>query len=71
MSNIDNAIATLAEQEAKVINLRFGLDGLEHTRREIGELLGISAGRAREIEHRALRNLRRPVVSRTLLEMLG
>ena len=70
MNNMDNAIATLSEQEAKVINLRFGIDGLEHTRREIGELLNVSAGRARELELRALRKLRRPVVSKTLMEML-
>ena len=70
MNSIDNAVATLSEQEAKVINLRFGLDGLEHTRREIGELLGVSAGRAREIETQALRKLRRPALYKTLYELL-
>jgi RNA polymerase sigma factor (sigma-70 family) len=55
---VATAIATLTEQEEKVINLRFGLDGSEHTSREIGELLGISSTYAKSLEGKALRKLR-------------
>jgi DNA-directed RNA polymerase sigma subunit (sigma70/sigma32) len=39
------------------VRARFGLDGEELSRREIGERLGLSGERVRQIEQRALAKL--------------
>jgi RNA polymerase primary sigma factor len=50
----------LTEREASVLSLRFGLrGGRERTLGEVGEELGISRERARQLETEALRKLRR------------
>lgn len=50
-----------------VINLRFGLEGEEeHGLKQIGEKLGVSRERVRQMEARALRILRHPEHSRRL-----
>jgi RNA polymerase primary sigma factor len=51
----------LTPREADVVRLRFGLDqdGLDRTLGEVGELLGISRERARQVEVEALTKLRR------------
>jgi RNA polymerase primary sigma factor len=49
----------LDPREAKVLRLRFGLDGEDPmTFRRIGQRLGLTRERARQIERRALGNLR-------------
>jgi RNA polymerase primary sigma factor len=53
------AISRLDERLAKVVTLRFGLDGEKpKTLEEVGELLGITRERVRQLETRALRELR-------------
>jgi RNA polymerase primary sigma factor len=53
------ALAYLEPREQSVLRWRFGLDGSpEHTLQEIGERLGLSRERARQIEGRALAKLR-------------
>lgn len=53
------AIGTLPEREAKVLELRHGLDGGKTlTLREVSETLGISQERARQVEIKALRTIR-------------
>jgi RNA polymerase primary sigma factor len=53
------AVGTLPEREAKVLELRHGLDGGEtRTLREVSETLGISQERARQVEIKALRTIR-------------
>jgi RNA polymerase sigma factor (sigma-70 family) len=60
------ALSTLTDKQQKVLQMRFGLDGKEHTLVEIGENLGLSATRIMEIEQKALRILRRPINSKVL-----
>lgn len=53
------AVRSLPEREAKVIQMRHGLDGSEtRTLREVSEALGISQERARQVEIKALRTIR-------------
>lgn len=56
----DEVLQTLSEREETIIRLRFGLGvDAEHTLAEIGEKLGVSRERIRQIEVAALRKLRR------------
>ena len=55
-----DAMAELPERERRVLEYRFGLeDDQPRTLREIGERLGLSRERVRQIESRALNRLRR------------
>jgi RNA polymerase primary sigma factor len=55
-----DALGELPERERRVLELRFGLeDDQPKTLREIGESLGLSRERVRQIESRALNRLRR------------
>ncbi|TMS00622.1 sigma-70 family RNA polymerase sigma factor [Nonomuraea basaltis] len=59
----------LPEREALVITLRYGLnDGRTHTYQEIGDRLGVTRERVRQLEQRALRSLRRPEQVEPLLD---
>lgn len=57
---LSDALAELPARERKVLELRFGLaDDQPKTLREIGEVMGLSRERVRQIESRALNKLRR------------
>jgi RNA polymerase primary sigma factor len=57
---LGDALAELPARERKVLELRFGLDDDQpKTLREIGEVMGLSRERVRQIESRALNKLRR------------
>jgi RNA polymerase primary sigma factor len=65
------ALAALPERQRQVLVLRFGLDaGTPRTLQEVGEILGFSRERARQLETAALAALRRPEI-RTRLEDLA
>jgi len=64
---IEGALKTLTEREAKVLKMRFGLgDGNEHTLEEVGQQFKVTRERIRQIEAKALRKLKHPSRSRKL-----
>ena len=64
---IEEALKSLTEREAKVLKLRFGLgDGNEHTLEEVGQQFKVTRERIRQIEAKALRKLKHPSRSRKL-----
>jgi RNA polymerase primary sigma factor len=69
---IRSALQYLNERERQVLELRFGLsDGRDHTLEEVGQRLGVTRERVRQIEAKALRKLRHPRSSRSLRDYLG
>ena len=64
---IEDVLCSLNEREAKIIQLRFGLeDGRTRTLEEVGNIFGVTRERIRQIEKKALRKLRHPQCSRKL-----
>ncbi len=64
---IEEALKSLTEREAKILKLRFGLgDGNEHTLEEVGQQFKVTRERIRQIEAKALRKLKHPSRSRKL-----
>lgn len=57
--HIDRALDTLTPRDARVLRLYFGLEGgREHTLEEIGNMLGVTRERVRQLRDRALKRLR-------------
>lgn len=56
---VRNAIGKLDEQQAKVIQARYGIDCKQESIQEVGEQLNITGNRVHYIEQQALRKLRR------------
>ena len=70
--SIEAALNSLKEREAKILRLYFGLDGGEPmTLEEIGELLGITRERVRQIKEKALSRLRHVSRAKALESFLG
>ncbi len=68
---IQKVLRTLSDKEREVLVERFGLrDGRPKTLEEIGQKLGVTRERARQIEAKALRKLRHPLRSRKLKDFL-
>ncbi len=64
---IDEALKTLTDREARVLKMRFGLgDGNEHTLEEVGQQFRVTRERIRQIEAKALRKLKHPTRSKKL-----
>jgi RNA polymerase primary sigma factor len=58
MLKVKSMIKDLDEREASVLKMRFGLEDTEpHTLKEIGELMGLTRERVRQIETEALKKL--------------
>jgi RNA polymerase primary sigma factor len=56
---VTEALSTLDARDAKVLRLYFGLEGeREHTLEEIGNMLGVTRERIRQLRDRALRRLK-------------
>ncbi|MDX1567271.1 MAG: RNA polymerase sigma factor RpoD/SigA [Longimicrobiales bacterium] len=55
---VEDALSTLEPRDAKVLRLYYGLQGeREHTLEEIGDMLGVTRERIRQLRDRALRRL--------------
>ena len=68
---VDDVLYTLSEREARVLQLRFGLeDGRSRTLEEVGRDFGVTRERIRQIEAKALKKLRHPSRSKKLRDFL-
>ena len=57
--SIDNLLASLSERERKIISCRFGINGEKtKTLEQLGEIMGYSKERIRQLEDGALRKIR-------------
>ncbi len=69
---LEQVMEELPAREARILRLRYGIpDGKSHTLQEVGNKVGVSRERVRQIEAQALRRLRRPGVRRKLQDFLG
>ena len=68
---LERLLATLTPREARILRLRFGLEGDHpYTLNEIGERMGVTRERIRQIQQRALGRLRHPRHRRRLRSYL-
>jgi RNA polymerase primary sigma factor len=69
---LDDVLTTLSPREARILQLRFGLqDGRSYTLEEVGRKFGLTRERIRQIEHEALDRLRHPSRSRQLRDYMA
>jgi RNA polymerase sigma factor (sigma-70 family) len=62
------AVQTLPEREQRLIELRFGFNGEQHSLATVGRKLGITRERARQLEREALTKLERALATTALGE---
>jgi RNA polymerase primary sigma factor len=69
--HLDEVLATLSDREARVLKLRFGLEGNKQmTLEEVGKVFGVTRERIRQIEAKALRKLKHPSRRKKLQDYL-
>jgi len=69
---VRSLLRSLSPREARVLELRYGLaDGRSYTLEEVGSILGVTRERARQMESRALRQLRQSSTRRQLQSFVG
>ncbi|KKQ24935.1 MAG: RNA polymerase sigma factor [Microgenomates group bacterium GW2011_GWC1_37_12b] len=69
--HLDEVLSTLSDREAKVLKLRFGLEGTKQmTLEEVGKVFGVTRERIRQIEAKALRKLKHPSRRKKLQDYL-
>lgn len=61
-------IDSLSEREAKVLKLRYGFTGRIYTLEEVGECIGVTRERVRQIEKKAIDKLKKPSIRAELEE---
>ena len=67
---IEDLLQGLDSRERKIIRMRFGFDGEPMTLEEIGNKIGLSRERIRQIEKKAIRLFRTRAQNKTLLDFL-
>jgi RNA polymerase primary sigma factor len=68
---LKSAVEELPDREAQILRLRFGLNGNEeYTLEEIGQQFGVSRERIRQLEARALRQMRAICVEQGLSDLV-
>ena len=68
---INSVFDTLDEREANILKLRFGIDtDHPHTLAEVGEIIGVTRERVRQLEVKALRKMRHPMRQKILMEAM-
>ncbi len=69
---VQRALSTLTQREADVVELYFGLNGMQQmTLEEIGEKFNLTRERVRQIKEKAIRRLRQASRSKALKTYLG
>jgi RNA polymerase primary sigma factor len=68
---IERALSTLTERESSVIKMFFGIGCREVTLEEIGDKLGLTRERVRQIKEKAIRRLRQGARGKLLKAYLG
>ncbi|MCA9424094.1 MAG: sigma-70 family RNA polymerase sigma factor [Candidatus Omnitrophica bacterium] len=72
LADIEEALTNLSDREREIVRLRYGLnDGKAHTLEELGQMLGVTRERVRQLEMKALRILRHPMVGKRLMDHVG
>lgn len=67
-SLVNRVVGLLNPKQAKIVQMRFGLDGHEeHTLEQIGQMFGLTRERIRQIESKALAKLRAPSMAHHLI----
>ena len=70
-SGVGSLIGSLTPREQLILRLRYGLGGEEeHTLEQIGQILGLSRERVRQLEARALKKLRETMPAQSLHPIL-
>ena len=66
-TSVSEVLSTLTDRERQVIELRFGFGtNRVHTLEEVGQKMGVTRERIRQIESKALRKMRHPTRSKNL-----
>jgi len=70
--HLEEVLRGLPPREVRILQLRYGLlDGQAYTLEQVGQKMGVTRERVRQIEAQALSRLRHPRVRRKLREYLG
>jgi RNA polymerase primary sigma factor len=70
--NLSEVLNSLPPREVRVLQLRYGLhDGRSYTLEEVGQKMGVTRERVRQIEAQALTRLRHPHHRERLIDFLG
>jgi len=55
--NLDTILDMLDEREAKIIKMRYGIDGPKYTLEQVGEEFNVTRERVRQIEQKVIQKL--------------
>lgn len=67
-ANLDNILGMLDDREAKIVKMRYGIDGPKFTLEQVGEEFDVTRERVRQIEQKVLQKLKE---HQGLQKMLG